>query len=183
LDITQESFDALLKWLDPDREVAGQKYETIRAGLIRIYVSHGVSDSEHWADVTMDRVGRKIPDSYVGEKPRYFGGFARNIIHEATDPKEITMDELPERPSEVTKPSDADECLTQCLKFLPHDKRELILDYYVHQGHDKIEGHRLMAEALGITEGALRGRAFQIRNRLEKCVLQCLKNLTNKNGQ
>jgi len=180
LDTTPESFDALLKWLDPDREIAGQKYETIRAGLIRIFVSKGISDAERWADETMDRVGRVIPDPYVGEKARYFVGFARNIIHEALRPKEIAMDEIPERWIAPTEPGDADECLTQCLKFLTEANREFILDHYDHTGHDKIEQHKQMARELGITEGALRSRAYQIRVKLEKCVLPCLRNLRKK---
>ena len=39
--LTQELFDTLLDWLDPDRERAGQKYETIRLKLIKIFTSRG----------------------------------------------------------------------------------------------------------------------------------------------
>ena len=63
----------------------------------------------------------------------------------------------------------------RCLKYLPEEKRELILDYYVYDGHDKIVQHKVMASELGITEGALRGRAFQLRARLEECIFNCMK--------
>jgi len=33
--LTQEAFDRLLGWLDPDRESAGEKYEAIRLRLIK----------------------------------------------------------------------------------------------------------------------------------------------------
>jgi hypothetical protein len=39
--LTQELFDPLLDWLDPDRERAGHKYETIRLKLIKIFTSRG----------------------------------------------------------------------------------------------------------------------------------------------
>src|SRR5258708_7517977 len=93
LAITQEPFDALLAWLDLDRERAGKKYETIRAGLIRIFVAKGFNDAEDLADEAITRVVRRLPeikDSYVGEPARYFHGVARNITLEASRRREIT---------------------------------------------------------------------------------------------
>jgi DNA-directed RNA polymerase specialized sigma24 family protein len=181
---TPESFEALLAWLDPDdREVAGQKYEVIRSGLIRIFVSKGFSDAEHLADETIERVSSRLSDirgDYVGEKAKYFHGVARNIILEERRRKEVATEEFPFRWDEVTKTSDEHECLKRCLKFLPRAKRELILDYHVYEGHDKIEIHKEMAHELAITEIALRGRAHHIRANLEKCVLQCVQNLRQK---
>src|ERR1044072_4919444 len=61
-----EPFDALLEWLDPDREKAGQRYEVIRAGLIRIFVSKGVSDAEYYTDEAIDRVMKRLPEIQAG---------------------------------------------------------------------------------------------------------------------
>ena len=36
-ELSQEAFDALLIWLDSDREQAALKYERIRGGLIKIF--------------------------------------------------------------------------------------------------------------------------------------------------
>ena len=33
-DLTEESFDLFLSWLDPDRDLAGKRYESIRRRLI-----------------------------------------------------------------------------------------------------------------------------------------------------
>jgi hypothetical protein len=44
--LSQEAFDALLDWLDPDREQAGIKYEQIRLRLIKIFTGRGCSDAE-----------------------------------------------------------------------------------------------------------------------------------------
>ncbi len=179
--ITKEPFDALLDWLDPDREIAGQRYEVIRAGLIRIFVSKGLSDAEHFADETLDRVTKRLPEiraDYIGDPVRYFHGVARNVILEARRRKEVATDLVPERASLATYTSDAYECLRDCLKLLPPDKQELILDYHLYQGHSKIEHHREMAVELSITEGALRTRAHHLRVSLEKCVRQCINDST-----
>jgi RNA polymerase sigma factor (sigma-70 family) len=185
LAITKESFDALLAWLDTDREVAGRKYETIRAGLIRIFVSQGFSDADYLTDRAINIVTTKLPeirDDYVGEPARYFYAVARNVAHEARRRKEIATDKIPESqsPAPVAKTSDRYDCLIDCLKKLSHEKRELILDYYLYEGRDKIEHHRQIARELGITDGALRTRAHHIRAGLEKCVLECVKNLDEK---
>ena len=176
----QDPFDALLAWLNTDRDKAAQKYETIRAGLIRIFISHGVSQAEDMADEAIRRVCKRLPDiqdSYVGEAARYFHGVARNLIRENYDPREILTDEVPEPVLPVSNQTDEYECLLRCLQFITPAKRELILDYHVYQGHDKIEQHAIMAEELGITEGALRGRVHHIRVKLEECVLKCTQKL------
>ena len=175
--ITKEPFEALLEWLDPDREKAGQRYEVIRAGLIRIFVSKGVSDAEHYTDEAIDRVVKRLPEiqeKYVGDPARYFHGVARNLILEAGRRKEVATDTLPLRLTEAAVRSDTSECLSKCLKLLPADKQELILDYHLYQGHAKVEHHRQMAVELSISEGALRTRAHHLRVNLEKCVLQCI---------
>lgn len=180
MDTSQESFESFLAWLDPNREMAGRKYETVRTGLLRIFVSRGFSDAEDLADFTIKRVIDKLPDirtDYVGEPIRYFYGVARNILHEARRRKEVATDQIPEMLSTEPATSDRYDCLIQCLKFLSSEKRELILDYYLYQGRDKVIHHKRMAVELAITEGALRTRAHHIREALEKCVLQCTRKL------
>ena len=172
-----DPFDELLEWLDPDREKAGQRYEAIRAGLIRMYVARGVSDAEYYADETMDRVMKRLPEikaSYVGDPARYFHGVARNIVMEAGRRKEVATDVLPQSFAPEPSRSDTSECLTKCLQELPPDKQEFILDYHLYQGHDKVVHHREMANELSISEGALRTRAHHLRVNLEKCVLRCI---------
>jgi DNA-directed RNA polymerase specialized sigma24 family protein len=174
-----EPFDALLEWLDPDRETAGQRYEVIRAGLIRMFISNGLSDAEHYADETIDRVMKRLPEikeTYVGDPVKYFHGVARNVIREARRRKEVLIDIVPDRFLQEPYKSDTSECLSNCLELLPRDKQEFILDYHLYQGHAKIEHHRQMAGELAITEGALRTRAHHLRVTLEKCVLECIDN-------
>ena len=180
MDITQEQFDSLLDWLDHDRDTAGRKYETIREGLLRIFAAKGFSDAEDLGDETIKRVMKKLPeirDTYVGEPVRYFHGVARFIIREMIRRKEIAVDVVPVAPPEPEDHSDEYDCLIKCLRFLPADKGELILDYYIYDGRDKIVQHRRMAEELGVSEGALRGRAHHIRGTLENCIKQCIERM------
>lgn len=173
----QSSFDDLLAWLDSDRNKAGEKYETIRTGLIRVFVSKGFNDAEDLADEAINRVMVRLPDikdDYIGEQSRYFQGVARNIVLEARRRPEIATEEIPIFCAPEMRTSDEYEWLIKCLQLLPASKRDLILDYYLYQGHDKIEHHRRMARELAISEGALRNRAHNIRASLEKCVLSAL---------
>ena len=181
--ITQEPFDLLLDWLDPNREAAGRKYEMIHSGLVRIFISHGFNDAEDLADQAVNRVIGRLPDireGYVGDPARYFHGVARNVIREAKRRPEIATDVFPVDLTPENNPSDKHECLMQCLKLLPEEKRELILEYYLYEKRDKIELHKRMAEENYITVGALRSRAHHIRDTLEDCVLKCIKNLWEK---
>ena len=171
----QEPFDALLAWLDPDREIAGQKYAVIHAGLVRIFVSRGFSDAEDLADLTVKRVTDLLPrikDSYVGERPPYFYKVASYIILETRRRREIAMEVSPVEPTQENHISDVYEHLLKCLKLLPGERRELILDYYLYQGRDKIEQHERMAKERDISVEALRSRAHQIRKTLKHCVRQ-----------
>jgi DNA-directed RNA polymerase specialized sigma24 family protein len=140
-------------------------------------VSKGFNDAEDLADETMNRVMKRLPefrDTYVGEPVRYFHGVARFIILEMNRRKEVAVEEVPVVSTEAEVHTDVYDCLLKCLRFLPSDKSDLILDYYVYDGRDKIIQHRRMAEERGITEGALRGRAHHIRGNLEKCIEQCI---------
>lgn len=181
--ITAEQFEDLLAWLDKDRDSAGAKYEVIRSGLLRVFTAKGLNDAEDLADETINRVIARltdIRDSYCGDPARYFRGVARNIILETRRRKELTVEVTAATPFRDPIISHEHECLDACLGLLRPDKRDLILDYYLYEGHDKIEHHKAMAKALGITDGALRGRAHQIRTGLEECVKQCVQRKENK---
>lgn len=182
--MTQDQFDSLLTWLERDRDAAGTKYETIRSGLVRIFVSKGFSDAEDLADTTIDRVMVRLPNirqKYVGEPACYFRGVARNVIRERGRRKEIATDLVDGRIDPKLEPSEEHDCLKHCLEGLPVSKRDLILEYYLYDGHQKIEHHKQMAGQLNITEGAIRSRAFQIRMGLETSMREC--SLHNKAGR
>src|ERR1043166_3430144 len=83
--LSQEAFDALLDWLDSDREQAGIKYEEIRARLIIILTGRGCVDAEDLADETINRVTKRlstIKEEFTGDPTRYFFGVANKIYME-----------------------------------------------------------------------------------------------------
>ena len=52
--------DDLLGWLAANREIAARKYETIRSGLIRVFVVCRVNMAEDLADEVINSASRSI---------------------------------------------------------------------------------------------------------------------------
>jgi len=175
-DITQEEFDALLDWLNADREKAAEQYEWIRRRLIKIFVSRGSHTPEELADATINRVTRKLHEirgSYVGEPAHYFCGVAIYIWRESLR-KDKPPAVAPTRASTPTEDEERDyACLEKCLSKLPQSDRDLAVAYYQHEKHAKIDHRKSLAEQMGIAINALRIRACRIRSGLLKCVELC----------
>jgi hypothetical protein len=66
-------------------------------------------------------------------------------------------------------------CLGRCTSQLEPVNRELLRQYYVGKGRVKIANRRSLAESLGITMNALAIRACRLRDKLEACARQCVK--------
>ncbi len=84
---------------------------------------------------------------------------------------------LPPAALAAPDPKEEDEkqdCFELCLKELPVESLQLIMQYYSDEKRQKINRRLEMAERLGIPLNALRSRAQRIRNRLEECVNGCL---------
>jgi DNA-directed RNA polymerase specialized sigma24 family protein len=171
---TQEDFDRLLSWLDPDRDRAGEHYERIRRKLILILASHGWPSPEEMTDACIDRVITKLPEieqEYKGLPEFYFYRVANFI--ELEWPRKERPFEIPP----VNGSSEVEEwleCLDRCLDSLPEASRKLVLEYYQHEKKAKIDHRAALAQKMGIAANALRIRAHRIRQHLEKCVLGCL---------
>ena len=111
--LTDEKFEALLRWLNSNREVVGEEYEAIRKKLVGMFTAEGFSDAEALADKTIDRVADRLAEievEYEGQPVRYFRGVARNIIFEERRRKEIATDRLPERPTRNADVSEEYTC-------------------------------------------------------------------------
>ena len=173
--LTKEAFDALLGWLDPNREVAGQKYEVIRRRLITIFSCRGCAEAEDLADETINRVANKlsaIKSSYVGDPARYFYGVANKVYLEyrrrpapEVQPPPAPYDESVEKKF---------DCLERCMQKLTAENRKLVIEYYQDERQAKIDHRKRLAEQLGIAINALRIRAYRIRAALQECVANCL---------
>ena len=180
--LTQETFDELLAWLNPDREQAGRKYEDIRGRLIRIFMHRGCLSAEDLADKTINKVARKVHDLkgyYVGDPALYFCGVARNVYAEYSRvTKELPMlpEVLPVAPPEEEPDESKSQhnCLDTCLQSMAPKDRDLLLEYYREERGAKIEQHREMARKLGITVNALRIMIYRLRASFKKCMQRCL---------
>ena len=175
--LTKRSFQLLLSWLDPDLDIAAQKYERLRASLIRIFIGRGCYEAEDLADKTIDRVTERVPellDTYEGDPRLYFYGVARKIFLEWTRTANLKLElgQLPVvDPETVTEEI---ECLKECLNEIPVELKDLIIEYYETDGPEKIVHRRKIAHGLGITIGALQVRASRIRKDLDNCLTKCM---------
>lgn len=174
--LTQDAFDALLGWLDSDREVAGQKYEDIRNRLIKIFNYRGCVEPEDLADETINRVTSRLStlESYVGEPGRYFYGVANKVCHEYQRQKRAQDLPPPPLPSADEDIEQEFECLQRCLEKLTLDNRKLLIEYYQDERKAKIDHRKRLAQQLGIAINALRIRAFRLRASLQECVVNCI---------
>jgi DNA-directed RNA polymerase specialized sigma24 family protein len=173
--LTQESFEALLTWLDSNRDIAGQKYEQIRTRLIKIFACRGCNESEDLADETINRVThrlREIGATFTGEPALYFFGVANKVYLEY-----LRKRPTPSLPMATESSEEAElqsQCLDRCIGQLTLVNRELVLQYYQENKRAKIEHRKHLADHLGIAVNALRIRAHRIRRSLQNCVEECL---------
>src|SRR5262245_27344530 len=182
--IPPESFDEILAWLNPDRDVAGTIYVQLRDDLTKIFTWNHSPDPEGSTDEVFDRVAKKVHDvrqTYVGDPKLYFYGVARNLVKEI--PKRIKAQTVlqgtepatdPRREAEQDTETMREDCLRSCLQRLSQDKRELILAYYAKDKQAKIDHRTEMAQRLGISVETLRVKAYRIRGTLEQCIERCL---------
>lgn len=181
--LSQDEFNAMLAWLDPDWERAGTKYESIRVRLIKILTCRGCPSPEELADETINRVASKVPEivgTWEGDPSLYFYKVAQNIFLEwrrvTIRQVDVPVEEAQSVPALAAASDEVAEhdCLDQCLKELAEGERTLMLEYYRQQGQAKIDHRKKLATEMGIAVNALRIRAHRIRRSLRKCVLDCL---------
>jgi DNA-directed RNA polymerase specialized sigma24 family protein len=171
----------LLPLLDPNPGVAGDKYELIRARLIRLFEWQGHAAADELADRTIDRVADKLASGESVRSDdvyRYFAGVARLVGLEAGRAAERTQraeqlglsgpdgDDGDERKARERRLAALDKCLAR----LSHDNRELVLEYYRDSAGRHIDTRKTLCERLGIPVNALRIRVHRLRKQLEVCV-------------
>jgi len=172
--VSPEAFNRLLSALDADPHRAGTAYKHLRertAGLLRWW---GAPDPEDLADLTLDRVARKLEEGVLiadGSFGAYVRGVARMIFYESRRrPQLQSGDRIHLAPPPSTDP-DLLACLDSCLEGLPLQDRSVVLRYY---GDGKLSDlRRRLGLEMGVSMTALRIRAYRLRAQLERCVLDC----------
>src|ERR1051325_9144005 len=181
--IPPESFEEILAWLNPKRDVAGAMYVQLRHDLEKFFISRSSADPEGLTDEVLDRVARKIREikpSYVGDPRAYFFAVTNNLIKEnfrkiKTHASSEDIDLSPQLTTEGEQDdTDIHNCLDKCLQKLSVEQRKLIVEYYAKEKQAKIDHRNELAQRFGISVETLRVRVFRIRASLEECIERCL---------
>lgn len=180
--LTAEAFARFLTCLDSDPEKAGEKYEAIRQTLVKFFDWRGAHFPEDCADETLNRVTRKIDEGdVIQDVATYCHGVARLVFLEklkSPDSRRTDFEELPPLAAaepEVEEPDARQECFNHCLRELPAESQQILLQYYQDEKRAKINNRLTLAERLGIPLNALRNRVQRLRDKLEQCVHRCQK--------
>jgi len=183
-DIPPDSFNELLDWLNPDRDLAARMYEEIRRDLIKVFAWNKCIDPEGMVDETFDRVAKKanqLKDSFEGNRKLFFYGVANNLLKEYRKTvrsyvslEEVEIAEAPPASLEEETAEACEECLRTCLLELTVEKRNLLIAYYAKEKRAKIDQRAEMAQRLGVSIETLRVRMCRIRSELGECIEQCL---------
>ena len=183
--IPPESFEEILAWLNPDRDVAATMYVQLRHDLAKLFRWGRCADPEGMTDEAFDRVAKKVHDvrqTYDGDPRLYFRAVANNLIKEnhkkiktqlSLDDIDLPGPQISEVEEDVA--AELEECLQLCLQKLTGDKRELIRGYYAKEKQAKIDHRHELAQKFEISVETLRVRVFRIRESLAECIERCLK--------
>ena len=162
-ELDRAGWEALLGALDPDRDLAGQKYEELRRRLINLFAWEQCDAPDNLADEVLNRLARKVMEgAVIPHLDRFAFGIARIVIQEqmrAQRKQETAVRELQAGARQAGQDWTTLDAMQACLNGLADDRRELIERYYT-------EDRAALARKLGISVNALRNRAMRIREEL-----------------
>ncbi|MEP6925233.1 MAG: hypothetical protein ABI954_12270 [Pyrinomonadaceae bacterium] len=177
--VYNSAMDFLLAKLDAeDRERAGEKYLVLLDELANFLRLKNSSDSQTAAEEALDRTAKKIAaGADVLHIRAYAFRVAKFVLLEQR--RKLQPDALPENyenrfAAPEIKSDLRLECLEECLNALGFIDREIIVNYYEGEGRSKADLKIKLAERFGLTMTALKLRALRARQKLEKCINNCL---------
>jgi DNA-directed RNA polymerase specialized sigma24 family protein len=183
--LTAETFTRLLDCLDPDRGRAGEKYEDLRRILIRFFEWRGAPYPEEHADEAFNRIARKLDEGIeINNLAAYSYEVARLVFLETTKgagSKRLSLESVKFDPVASNMTAELEEkelrliCLEDCLRTLPDESAELILEYYRYEKRSQIERRSALADRFGLRRDALANRVQRLRDKLQHCVSGCLR--------
>jgi len=181
------NFKALLEWLDADPKRAAGLYEGFRVKLVKFFAWRGCRRAEEYADLTLDKVAKKLAAGGViqtEDKFHYIHGVALNLLYDYFRTIEskvipITGENVPpvEDPDEQV---DDMEMMRKCLQFLSQPECDLITRYEIEKLFAEPSRRRAKAKSLGISVKNLYLKVHRIREKLRKCLKESL--LTEEAG-
>jgi DNA-directed RNA polymerase specialized sigma24 family protein len=186
-----EGLESLIILLDAGgKGPPGTGYQSIRIKLIRYFEWQRCVAAEELTDETIDRVAKRIAQGQQIENlGGFFYGVARFVLKEfqrEEQKQQRALANLPKSTEDVSNEEEDDEaqlrreCNKKCLKELTEAERDLIIPYCQPDGRSKKERRQNLATKLGIKSENLRLKVFRIREKLDKCVADCLKDNEGK---
>lgn len=185
--LTGQAFEKLLALFEPDPDIAGVRYEEMRRRLRKFFEWNRANDPDQFVDETFDRAARRIDEGVeVRNLANYLSGVARLLLKEYWVSHENRMQEIVDEPvavdTRMTPGAEEDrdeidqrfECLENCSVNLAPRERQRVVDYYSGEKREKINNRIGMAKEEGVTLGNLRVRMLRLRERLEKCIRECV---------
>jgi RNA polymerase sigma factor (sigma-70 family) len=181
--LTSDTFANLLLRLDSDQNRAGEQYEELRRKLIRFFEWRLAPFPEDHADEVFNRLAKRLAEGVAVRNPgTYCYEIARLVLLEALrsrDSRRASLDDVnvgvvEEGADEAEQRETCLACLDDCLRALPENGRELIVEYYQDDKRDRITSRKELAARLGLKREALANRAQRLRDKLEQCVTRCV---------
>jgi DNA-directed RNA polymerase specialized sigma24 family protein len=189
--LTQESIDKLLAHLGEDHETAGLAYQELRSKLIIFFECNRSTDAEELADVTLNRIARKLCDGESIKNPMLYAlSVARYVLCEywrrpelSAIPLDESVQEFESNYSSYAEDARAqheaemrrEECMRRCLMKLPAQERKLLIDYYWCQKGSLADHRKKMAARMRITPNALSIQVHRLRGKLINSLEESLK--------
>lgn len=188
-DDRRTDLNRLLIRLDSDTARAWEKYRSIRSRLVKFFEWNQCSFPEELADEVLDRVARKPAEEEIRDISEFVIGVARYLRLEAhkKEQRESHLEDRPGGQDSLADPRDHESelvgkidqqsnlaCLRDCLAGLNSTDSRLALDYYSAEEEKQKVHRQKLASAVGITMVALRVRANRVREKLERCVGNCV---------
>ncbi len=180
-ELNRDALEALLRRLDPDREVAAERYQEIHSRLTRLYEWRHCSSPEELADEALDRVARKLRDGLEIRSPeRYVTRVASLVFREIVrreQRRRLAVEDEMRHPAPIESDGEDDHrsrCFHRCLDRIEAQDKARLLRYYEGDRGAKIVNRRRLASELGVAPGTLRVRMLRARQGLQACVDDCL---------
>ena|SRR5258708_37171366 len=184
-----ESLESLIKLLDADSEgPPGSGYQLIRQKVIKYFEWQRCIAAEELTDETIDRVARKIAaGQQIDNLNGFFYGVGRLVLkeYERAQLRQVrAFATLPTSTEDVIHDNEEEKptfaCRRKCLQDLPKAEHNLIVGYCKPDGRPKKERRQELAAKLGIKVENLRLKAFRIREKLDKCTDDCVKDSSER---
>lgn len=156
---------------------------SIRQKLIRYFAGEDCPDAQNCTDETIFRVVKALSKgATIDVNPATYTYAVARIVEKECRRRRAKLKEsqiygtTPEPPLPDDSATDLLYlCLEKCLRELSPFERALIIKY--HEGSqpgDDMRNRKALAERLGMSIKKLRKEAMKIRQKLERCIADCL---------